>query len=206
MKYRTILFEQLKSLPYFEKGAIRQLSEQHGLKSTTVDSYVSQTLKRKEILSLRKGLYVSADFYNKNKGDISYIFYLANILRRPSYVSSWTALQFYNLTTEVIHTTMSVTKKTTRDYKTKIGDFSYQSIKSELFSGFNLGKSKFDYFMASPSKALFDLLYFRTRQFNGIRFENIDSYVGDLRVDLDEMDDQERHMFYSMVKSYIHHE
>jgi len=206
MKYRAILFEQLKSLPFFEKGAVQQLSEQHGLKSTTVDSYISQTLKRKEIFALRKGLYVSADFYNQHKGDISYSFYLANVLRKPSYVSSWTALQFYNLTTEVIHTTISVTTKTTRDYKTRVGDFSYQSMKKVLFTEFTLEKRKFDYFIASPAKALFDLLYLRTRQFDGIRFEQVDGYVEDLRIDLDEMDAQELQKFYSMVKRYLNDE
>ena len=45
---------------------------------------------------------MSADFFDKNRSDISYSFYLANIIRTPSYVSSWAALQYYNLTTEAI--------------------------------------------------------------------------------------------------------
>ena len=140
MKYREVLLEQLKSQPYFDKKVIYQLSEQYGLKNTTVDSYISRSLRYKEIIPLRKGLYVSADFYNKNKGSASYKFYLANILRRPSYVSSWAALQYYNLTTEVIHTITSVTPKITRNYKTKIDTFLYQSIKEDLFSNFSFNK------------------------------------------------------------------
>ena len=32
---------------------------------------------------------------------------------------------------------------------------------------------KFDFFIASPAKALFDLLYFRTNQFRGLNSENV---------------------------------
>lgn len=206
MKYREILLEQLKSQPYFNKKDIYQLSEQYGLKSTTVDTYISRSLKRKEIISLKKGLYVSVDFYDKNKSDISYSFYLANILRTPSYVSSWTALQYYDLTTEAIHTITSITPKVTRSYKTKVGNFSYQSIQKELFSGFSSAKGKFDFFIASPSKALFDLLYFKKRQFRGVRIENIKTLVEELRIDIDEMSQEEQKKFYQMIKNYLHHE
>lgn len=203
MKYREALLEQLKSQPYFNKKAVYQLSEQYGLKSTTVDTYISRSLRRKEIIPLKKGLFISADFYNKNKGDISYLFYLANILRRPSYVSSWTALQYYNLTTEVIHTTTSITPKVTRSYKTKIGNFAYQSIKEALFSDFSLVKGKFDFFIASPSKALLDLLYFKTRQFKSVEFKDLDSLIGELRIDIDEMEEEEREKFYTMMKNHL---
>ncbi|MEW6088618.1 MAG: hypothetical protein AB1498_09995 [bacterium] len=203
MKYREILLDQLKSQPYFDKTAFYQLSKQYGLKIATVDTYISRSLKRKEIIPLKNGLYVSADFYNKNKGDISYLFYLANILRAPSYVSSWAALQYYNLTTEAIHAITSTTLKVTRAYKTKIGNFSYQSIQKELFSNFALTKDKFDFFIASPAKALFDLLYFRTHQFRGVRFEDIKILIEELRVDIDEISPEEQKKFYTMIKNYI---
>lgn len=206
MKYREILLDQLKSQPYFNKKAIHQLSEQYGLKSTTVDTYISRSLKRKDIIPLKNGLYVSSDFYNKNKGDISYSFFLANILRTPSYVSSWTALQYYNLTTEVIHTITSITPKVTRAYKTKTGNYSYQSIKKELYSNFYSVKGKFDFFIASPPKALFDLLYFRTNQFRGVQFEDIEALVAELRIDFDEMSREDQKTFYTLIKNHLHHE
>jgi len=202
MKYREILLEQLKNLPYFDKKTIYQLSEQYGLKKTTVNTYISRSLKRKDIVPLKRGIYVSTEYFDKNKGDISYSFYLANILRTPSYISSWTALQYYNLTTEVIHSTISITNKVTRTYQTKIGNFAYQSIKNELFSDFSLIKGKFDFFIASPAKALFDLLYFKTRRFSGIDVKNIKSLIDELRIDFDEMDKNEQEKFFSMIKKY----
>src|ERR1035437_5520455 len=151
MKSKNNLIEQLKSLPYFGKNTILELGKQLGLKDTTVDTYISRFLKYKEIDRLKNGLYVSADFFDKNKNDISYSFYLANIIRKPSYVSSWAALQYYNLTTEIVHSITSVTRKVTRDYRTKVGNFSYQSIDKDFFSDFSLVNGKFGFFIASPS-------------------------------------------------------
>ena len=203
MKSKKNLLEQLKTLPHFSKSTVRQLGLQLGLKDTTVDTYISRFLKYKEIIQLKGGLYVSADFLEKNRNDVSYSFYLANIIRTPSYISSWAALQYYNLATEAINSITSVTPKVTREYQTKAGSFVYQSIKRDLFSDFHLAKGKFDFFIASPSKALFDLLYFRTRQFRGIKFDEIKGLVEELRIDIDEMDKEEQDKFYSMIKKHL---
>jgi len=206
MKSNKNLIEQLNTLFYFSKEAIRQLGKQFGLKNTTVDTYISRFLKHKEIIQLKKGLYVAADFFNKNRGDISYSFYLANILRTPSYVSSWTALQYYNLTTESIHTIISITPKVTRTYKTKVGTFVYQSMKKELFSDFSLVKGKFDFFIASPPKALFDLLYFKTHQFRGVQLKDISKLIEEMRIDIEEMAKKDQTSFYAIIKKHLHYE
>ncbi len=200
MKSRKNLLEQLKFLPHFNKDVVCQLGKQLGLKDSTVNTYISRFLKHKEIVQFKRGLYVSADFFEKNKNDVSYSFYLANVIRAPSYVSSWAALQYYNLTTEAIHSITSVTPKVTRNYHTRAGNFSYQSIKKELFSDFSLIKGKFDFFIAEPSKALFDLLYFRTNQFRSVSVKNIKAMIEELRIDIDEMDKNEQGKFYSMIK------
>ena len=205
MKSRKNLIEQLKSLPYFDKSVIYQLGRSYNLADATIKTYISRYIKSKEIIRLRKDIYISEDFYNENKSDISYSFYLANIIRTPSYITSWTALEYYNLITDVIHSVISVAPKITKTHTTKAGSFEYHSISKELFSDFSLVKGKFDFFLASPSKALFDLLYFKTHQFKGIKLEMIDGLIRDLRVDIDEMDKEEVDKFYLMVKKYIHH-
>jgi predicted transcriptional regulator of viral defense system len=202
MKSKNNLIEQLKILPHFTKDTVYQLGTQLGLKDSTVDTYISRFLKYKEIYRLKNGLYISADFFENNKNDISYSFYLSNIIRTPSYVSSWAALQYYNLTTEAIHSITSVTQKVTREYHVKAGNFTYHSINKNFFSDFLLVKGKFDFFIASPSKALFDLLYFRTNQFRGVSVQDIKMMVVDLRIDIDEMKKNEQDKFYSMIKKY----
>ena len=204
MKSRKNLLEQIKNLPYFDKNTVYQLGTQLGLKRTTIDTYISRFLKFKEILRLKRAVYVSSDFYNNNKNDTSYSFYLGNVIRTSSYVSSWAALQYYNLTTESIHSVTSVTLKVTREYQTKVGNFTYQSIKKDLFLGFSLVKGKFDFFIASPSKALFDLLYFRTHQFRGMDQIGVNKLIEELRIDIGEMEPQEKEKFNTMIKKYIH--
>ncbi|OGZ08209.1 MAG: hypothetical protein A3D65_02530 [Candidatus Lloydbacteria bacterium RIFCSPHIGHO2_02_FULL_50_13] len=204
MKSKKNLLEQLNNLPHFTKSTVYQLGSQLGLANSTVNTYISRFLRLRDMLPLKNGLYISAEFFADNKSDISYSFYLANVLRAPSYVSSWTALQYYNFTTEAIRSIMSVTPKVTRDYETKAGAFSYQSINKNLFSDYSLIKGKFDFYVASPSKALFDLLYFRTHQFRSVRFKDIAKTVEELRIDIDEMDEAEQNKFYEKVKAYLH--
>lgn len=203
MKSKQNLLDQLKVMPHFSKDSLYQLGKQLGLADATVNTYISRFLRHKEIFQLKRGLYVAADFFSKNRSNPSYTFYLANIIRTPSYVSSWSALQFYNLTTEAIHGISSVTPKVTRTYKTKAGTFTYQSLKQDLFSDFSLMRGKgpsFDFFIASPAKALFDLLYFKTHQFRGVRIKDTKALVEELRIDIDEMDTKERSRFYAWVE------
>lgn len=202
MKSINNLLEQLISLPHFSKDTVYQLGIELGLTGATVDTYISRFLKNKEIFQLKNGLYVSAEFYKNNTDDVSYSFYLSNIIRKPSYISSWTALQYYNLTTESILSVTSVTPKVTRNYQTKVGSFSYQSINKALFSDFTLKKEKFDFYIANPSKALFDLLYFRTNQFRGIDLEKVNSLIAELRIDFEEMGKDEQARFYSIIRKY----
>jgi len=191
MKFRKVIIDQVKELPFFSKEVFRQLCSKHGLALSTVDSYIHKALKQGEIISLKRGLYVTKDFYEKNISDIGYTFFLANILWKPSYVSSWAALDYYGMTTDVIATITSVTTRRTKTYfnkrkfNKKIGGFIYNSIKKDLFKDFKAIKSRngFKFFIATPPKALFDLLYLRTNRFRRPK-KNI---LEDLRIDIDEM-------------------
>lgn len=204
MKSKNNLLEQLKPLPHFSKSSVQQLGKQLGLEESTVDTYISRFLKYKEVYRLKNGLYVTAEFFDKNRNDISYSFYLANVIRTPSYVTSWAALQYYNLTTEAIHSITSVTPKVTRDYQTRAGNFTYQSINKDLFCDFSMVQGKFGFFIASPGKALFDLLYFKTRQLRGFSLEKTKLLIEELRIDIEEMSKEEQEKFYSMIKKFSH--
>jgi predicted transcriptional regulator of viral defense system len=120
------LLEQLKSMPSFSRDVVYQLGKELGLKDKTIDVYISRFLKSKDIFKLKRGLYITTVFFDKNKGEFSYRFYLANILRTPSYVSMWSALDHYGLVTEAVYGVNSITPKVTRNFETKVGNFSYQ--------------------------------------------------------------------------------
>lgn len=210
MDYREIIINKLKLLPFFTKKDILALSRQFGIKAETVATYISRSLARKGIISLKNGMYITTDFYNQHAGDISYTFYLANVLRSPSYVSSWSALQYYDLAIEAIGTVTSVTTKHTRTHNNRAGSFAYQSIKKDLFSGFSLVNGQpassaggFNFFIATPAKALFDLLYLKTNHFRWVNFKTAVELVEDLRVDLDDMGAKEKKAFLTMLKNYL---
>ncbi len=201
MKSKDNLLERLKVLPHFNKKTLVQLGQEFSLKVSTLDTYISRYLKYREIYKLKNGIYTTADFFDKNKGNIAYTFYLANICRPSSYLSSWTALQYYNLTTEATYPVTSVSLKTTKKYSTKVGDFFYQSISPKYFTDFSLKKDKFDFYIASPSKALFDLLYFRENGFRGFDKKNIPKLLEELRIDFEEMGVGEQDNFYKLINN-----
>ena len=109
MKSSANLLEGIKRMPYLSKDSVQQLGTQLDLNEGTINSYISRYFKRRQLHKLKRGFYVSADFLDRHGLETSYVFYLANVLRTPSYVSSWTALQYYDLTTEAIATITSVT-------------------------------------------------------------------------------------------------
>lgn len=196
--------ERLNPLPHFNKTSAVQLGEEINLDNNTINVYIGRFLKYKKIFRLKKGLYISNDFFNKNKNNASYLFYLANIIRTPSYISSWTALQYYGLTTETIYPFISITSKKTKKYQNKAGSYLYHSIQEDLFSDFSfVNKENFNFFIASPSKALFDLLYFKTHRFRGLSFKKVKMLIEDLRIDFSEMDKIEQDKFKEMVKQII---
>ena len=85
----------------------------------------------------------------------------ANLIYRPSYVSLHSALSHYGMIPEfVAHTTSVSTLKTAR-FINELGTFDYRHIKAELFWGYRSidSASQRKILMASPEKALLDLLY-----------------------------------------------
>ena len=201
MKYQAEIINELKTKPSFTKKVFIDVSSKYNLKTSTINSYIVRSFAQNKIIKLKRGVYVTEEFYSKHYSDISYKYYLANILRKPSYISSWTALEYYNLATESIHSIISITPKITREYKTKTGTFSYHSITLKYFSDFVLIKKNFEFYIATPSKALFDLLYFKTNGFRGIKHEEISKYIESLRIDIDEMGVVEKGKLLKMIKN-----
>ncbi|HVY53320.1 MAG TPA: hypothetical protein VHA13_02255 [Gammaproteobacteria bacterium] len=75
----------------------------------------------------------------------------------PSYVSLQTALFYHGMISQIPHTIYAVSLARTRVYRTPIGSFSIHHLQPSFFFGFEtIGQIK----MATPEKALIDLLYF----------------------------------------------
>ncbi len=151
---------KLVKLPYFRTSHPEALLPH--LKKPSLYQKISRWLKRGEIIELKKGYYVTKEYKEKNISDPSYLFYLANILRYPSYVSGAYILSKYDILTEITYPITSITTKTTRIYTNSLGNFIYYSISPKLYEGYDRQLFKNEpIYAASLAKALFDYLYIK---------------------------------------------
>lgn len=109
------------------------------------------------ILKLRNTWYAFPDTL-KTEADL---YFLANRLRRPSYISLETALRYYNWIPESVFSITSVTTAKPTEWRTPVGHFTYRSMQPHLFFGYRPEEKQGVTFMiADPEKTLLDLLYF----------------------------------------------
>jgi predicted transcriptional regulator of viral defense system len=124
---------------------------------------ISELLKSKELISLRRGLYMIGPNIDLPKPEP---FLVANHLRGPSYVSLESALSYWNMIPERVYEISSVTTKTSKQYKTEVGRFSYQQLQTPYYS---YGIKNIEYsakqtiLIASREKALCDKIILTPR-------------------------------------------
>lgn len=155
--------EQLKNLPYLNKSTLEDVLEKRG---ENLNYWVKKLLAQGELVSLKKGLYVSKLYLlglEKNPAlREDYLEYLANIIRYPSYLSLEYVMAKYGLIPEAVFNITSVTTKSSRTYKNPLGNFIYRHLKEELFFGFEYVEYEDKKVrVASKAKAIFDFLYFK---------------------------------------------
>jgi predicted transcriptional regulator of viral defense system len=106
------------------------------------------------IIRLRNDWYA----FPENLTDESDLFFIANRLQRPSYISLETALRFYNFIPESVFSITSLTTLKPDSWSTPVGHFVYRSIKPSFFFGYCLHQNAL---IADPEKTLLDTLYFK---------------------------------------------
>jgi len=113
--------------------------------------YVEQGL----LVRLKKNIYILRETWDRLGREEK--FQLANIGQTPSYISLTTALDYYDLTTQVQRDFFeSVAVKRTKEIALKGNVFRYSKITNSLYFGFKKEKG---FFIASPEKALLDAIY-----------------------------------------------
>lgn len=89
-----------------------------------------------------------------------YLFYCANTIYGPSYVSLESALSIYGFIPEGVFQITSCTTIKTNTFETPIGVFAYRNLKEDLFFGYHLQQwNGYHYAIAEPEKAIIDYLY-----------------------------------------------
>lgn len=108
------------------------------------------------ITKLRNRFYLFSDLELNE----SLLFYTANELYKPSYVSLESALSVYGIIPEGVFQITSCTTLKTSAFNTPIGVFSYRNLKPALFFGYYPESwNNHHYALARPEKAIIDYLY-----------------------------------------------
>ena len=111
------------------------------------------------IKKLIKGYYIFSDL----KADDNLLYEIANKIYAPSYISLESSLSYYGLIPESIYAVTSISTRKTSTFNTPIALFSYRKVKSDIFFGYKIEKYNYKTFkIASPEKALLDLLYLKS--------------------------------------------
>ena len=107
------------------------------------------------IVRLKRNFYISRNkWINLSSKER---FTIANILQVPSYISLTTALEYYEITTQVQRNFIeSVSVKKTKRFEIEAEVFTFSKIKKGYFNNFI---RKDNIFIATPEKALIDVLY-----------------------------------------------
>jgi predicted transcriptional regulator of viral defense system len=110
------------------------------------------------LLRLRRSLYAIASPYRTR---VVHPFAVANRLKPASYVSLQSALGHYGLIPEHVPVVTCITTGRPETLETPMGAFSYRHVSLRLFFGYRVADlgGGFSAFLASPEKALLDLVH-----------------------------------------------
>lgn len=120
---------------------------------------VTRMLRAKELIRIKKGLYVFGPDYRRaplNRG------VLAHLIYGPSYVSGLYALSIHGLIPERVEVVTSMTTQRNKRFSTPLGVFEYRYLNNRRFTvGVDWRQSgEYEHFLlASPEKALADVVF-----------------------------------------------
>lgn len=163
--------------------------------------WILRKVKSGELIRLKNGFYLIQD--KAKEGGVPYE-QVANLLYGPSYVSLEWALSFYGMIPERVHTVTSMALGRAKEYQTPVGNFSYVSCKSEVYSvGVDLKEAQNSvghFFMATPEKALADFVYVNCKNLRGKELE-IDLFESK-RMDRETLAQLDKPLLLDIAKSY----
>lgn len=126
---------------------------------SSIKVQISRWVKSGKLIQLKRGIYLLPEPYCKVQVSE---FYIANILKNPSYISLEKALEYHGLIPEAVNVFTSVTTKRPELLENPLGRFDYRHIKASLFWGYNsIAQNGQTFFMASAEKALLDYFYLK---------------------------------------------
>ena len=144
---------------------------------TELSRQIARWVRSGYLLQLRRGLYALSKDYHKKR---PHPFYIANRLKKASYVSLHSALAHHGLIPEHVPIVTSVTTGRPEKRTTPLGGFLFKHVKPGLFFGYEVmdaGDGQ-NVFIAKPEKAFLDLAYLTPgsddpEYVRGLRLQNL---------------------------------
>jgi predicted transcriptional regulator of viral defense system len=135
--------------------SLKDISELLSITRESAKVSASRYSKNGLLIRLKKDYYITKNRFEHLKENE--IYYCANSIQTPSYISLTTALSHYNISTQQQRNYIeSISLKRSKAATIHNIDFTFKKIKKELYCDFELIDN---YFIATPEKALFDAVY-----------------------------------------------
>lgn len=178
---RDKIIQKIATLSYVDKNTLSQFIPITG---NSLAMAIKRWLKSGHLIQLKRGLYTTASYIASLRNPTSYLEFIANTLKSPSYISMEYVLQQYGMISESVFGVTSVTLKTKRIYRNTLGTFLYRNIKEDLFRGYEIQSvDGFDIKIATKAKALFDYFYYKLYRIPKVDRDMIESF----RLNYDEL-------------------
>ncbi|MGF6926516.1 hypothetical protein QFZ48_002016 [Chitinophaga sp. W2I13] len=193
MSFRDAVYE------YAEEPLTRQIMMDLLKDFKRPNDKINELIKKGELISIKKGLYVTGPKINIAKPEP---FLIANHLWGPSYVSMDAALSYWGLIPEKVFEISSLTTKISKMYKTSIGRFSYINAPLPYYS-FGIKSVQLTpkqvALIASPEKAICDKIITTSGIILRSSRQAREYLVDDLRID----DEKLRELDLGAISSWI---
>lgn len=141
--------------PYFTHEEIARVL---GISTRSSRVSASRYVKHGLLVRIKRNLYVLREKWKTMDREAK--FAIANLIQVPSYVSLMTALDYYEITTQIQQDFIeSIAEKRTQEVTADITVFNFTRIQKNLYGGFI---KKNNFFIATPEKAFLDALYLQS--------------------------------------------
>lgn len=125
--------------------------------------------KKGYIENVKRGFYRFTD-QPLNQGTI---YFIANKIYKPSYISLESALAVYQIIPEAVFSVTSISSLNTTQLNSSVGNLTYNHLKENLFFGYELiERNGLTFALAKPEKAILDYLYLHSN------FRSIEDFEG----------------------------
>lgn len=157
---------------YFDKWPLISLVEIQKAFPKLDKRRLSEWSKKGYIENVKRGFYRFTD-QPLNQGTI---YFIANKIYTPSYISLESALAFHQIIPEAVFSVTSISSLNTTQLNSSVGNFRYNHLKENLFFGYELVElNGLTFALAKPEKAILDYLYLHSNlttieDFEGLRW------------------------------------